>query len=311
MQAEPLLHWSEPVTQFVGFIALFLGAGAVGFRYAAVRNGLTSRDSEADADWMVYAKATQRAATLGLIGASVQAVLLVMQLPGAAAHAHLSTGQLVTTDPQTAAKCLLLLALIAGLALAATRHRSGWPVAAVGIIGGQLAPILSGRWSSLVNPVHSLLAGLWIGTLSVLVLAGIPTVLRDAARARRGPIVADMVNGFSPLALTCGPLLVLTGLTTALLHLKPLSSLWTTPYGYALLTKLGLVALVFGLGAWNWRRQRPRLGSEEAAHLIRRSSTMELAVATLVLVVTAILVSLPSPKPPRPPGSAAPVAMRP
>jgi putative copper export protein len=142
----------------------------------------------------------------------------------------------------------------------------------------------------------------------MIVVAGLPTVLRDAPRIQRAPMVADMVNGFSPLALTCGPLLVLTGLTTALLHLKPLSSLWTTPYGYALLTKLCLLALVFGLGAWNWRPQRPRLGSEEAAHFIRRSATMELAVATLMLVVTAILVSLPSPKPPRPPGTAALVA---
>jgi putative copper resistance protein D len=142
----------------------------------------------------------------------------------------------------------------------------------------------------------------------VLIVAGLSTVLRDGARGQRGPIVADMVNGFSPLALTCGPLLVLTGVTTAWLHLKPLSSLWTTPYGYALLTKLCLVAVVFGLGAWNWRRQRPRLGSEESAHLIRRSASMEVATATLVLVVTAILVSLPSPKPPRPPGTAAPVA---
>ena len=304
MQAEPLLHWPEPVTQFVGFIALFMATGALGFRYAAVRNRLT-RDGP---EQTVYVKATQRAATLGLLGASVQAALLVMQLPHAAARAHLSTGQLVTTDPQTAAKCALLLAAIAGLALAATRHRRGWPVAAVGIIGGQLAPILSGRWSSLVNPVHALLAGLWIGALSVLLVAGLSTVLRDAARGQRGPIVADMVNGFSPLALTCGPLLVLTGLTTAWLHLNPLSSLWTTPYGYALLTKLCLVALVFGLGAWNWWRQRPRLGSEESAHLIRRSAAMELATATLVLIVTAILVSLPSPTPPRPPGSAAPVA---
>ena len=147
MQAEPLLHWSEPVTQFVGFIALFLAAGAIGFRYAAVRNRLTSRDSEADADWMVYARATQRAATLGLVGASVQAVLLIMQLPAMATRAHLSTGQLVTTDPQTAAKCLLLLAAIGGFALASGRRRSGWPVAAVGKIGGQVAGILSGRWS--------------------------------------------------------------------------------------------------------------------------------------------------------------------
>jgi putative copper export protein len=127
------------------------------------------------------------------------------------------------------------------------------------------------------------------------------TVLREAAPGARGLIVADMVNGFSPLALRCGVLLVLSGLTTAWLHLKPLSSLWTTPYGYALLVKLGLVAIVFGLGAWNWRRQRPRLGDDAAAGRIRRSSTMELAVATLVLMVTAILVSLPSPKRPAPP----------
>jgi putative copper export protein len=306
MQAAPLLHWSEPVTQFVGFIALFLAAGAVGFRYAAVRNRLT--EPEAGPQRAVYVKATQRAATLGLLGASIQAALLVMQLPSLAARAHLSTGQLITTDPVTGVKCAQLLAAIAGFALASARRWSGWPLAAVGIIGGQLAPILSGRWSSLVNPVHALLAGFWLGTLSVLLVAGLPTVLRDAARDQRGPIVANMVNGFSPLALACGPLLVLTGLISAWMHLDPLSSLWTTPYGYTLLFKLCLVALVFGLGAWNWRRQRPRLGSEEAATLIRRSSTVEVAAATLVLVVTSILVSLPSPKPPRPAGTAAPAA---
>ena len=60
--------------------------------------------------------------------------------------------------------------------------------------------------------------------------------------------------------------------------------------------KLCFVALVFILGAWNWRRQRPRLGSEEAAGRIRRSSIMELSVATIVLIVTSILVSLPSPR---------------
>jgi copper transport protein len=303
----PLLHWSEPVTKFVGFVALFLAAGAVGFRYAAVRSRLTAPDPAADPERTIYGKATQRAATLGLAGVTVQAVLLITQLPAMATRAHLSIGRLVTTDLQTTAKCVLLLTALAGFGLAATRRWSGWALAAVGIIGGQLSAILSGKWSSLVNPVHALVAGLWIGTLAVLVVAGIPTVLRDAPQDRRGRMAADMVNGFSPLALTCGPILVLSGLITAWLHLNPLSSLWTTPYGYALLAKLCLVAVVLGLGAWNWRRQRPRLGSEEAAHLIRRSATMELAVATLVLIVTAILVSLPSPKPLGPPGTAAPV----
>jgi hypothetical protein len=49
---------------------------------------------------------------------------------------------------------------------------------------------------------------------------------------------------------------------------------------------------------------RPLLGSEDAATALRRSARKELTAAALVLVVTAILVSLPSPRPPRPPASA-------
>ena len=295
MQAEPLLTWSEPVREFIGFVSLFLANGAIGFRYAAVRGRLTEEGSTAEAR-AVYGRATRRAAALGLVGAVVQAVLLLMQLPHLAERMHRSVGQLLTSDPQTIARCVLLPAAIGGFALARRASRSrAWLVATVGLIGAQLAVILSGRWVGLVNPAHQLFGSLWLGTLLVLVLAGLSSVLRDAPRLR-GSIAADMVNGFSPLALTAAPLLVATGITTALLHLHPFSSLYSTPYGYALLVKLCFVALVFILGAWNWRRQRPRLGSEEAAGRIRRSSIMELSVATIVLIVTSILVSLPSPR---------------
>ena len=69
-----------------------------------------------------------------------------------------------------------------------------------------------------------------------------------------------------------------------------------SPYGDALIVKLLLVAAVFALGAWNWRRQRPTLGTEEATMSVRRSATGELVMATLVLVATSVVVSLPSPK---------------
>jgi putative copper export protein len=140
----------------------------------------------------------------------------------------------------------------------------------------------------------------------VLVAAGLRIVLDETrSKERRGEIAAEWVNGFSPLALTCGMIVVLSGLTTAWRHLNPLSSLWTTPYGYALLVKLCIVGVVFALGAWNWQRVRPTLGSEDAAHAVRRSSKGELTAATLVLIASAILVSLPSPKPPGgpPPGA--------
>jgi putative copper export protein len=311
MQEAASLQWSEPVTEFIGFVSLFLANGAIGFRYAAVGRRLPTAQGRGDAVAGLYASVTRHAAVLGVVGALVQAALFVSQLPHLAQRAHLSTGRLLVSDPVTVARWVLLLVAIIGFGFAARGRRGAWPAAAVGLIGYELAAVLSGRWVGLVNPLHQLLAGLWLGTLTVLVVAGIAAVLKGPV-ALRGPVVADMVNGFSPLALTCGPLLVLTGVTTALLHLRPFSSLWSTPYGYALLVKLCLVAIVFTLGAWNWRRQRPRLGSEEAAGLIRRSSMVELTMATLVLMVTAVLVSLPAPRPPAGPGRApAPAAAAP
>jgi putative copper export protein len=160
--------------------------------------------------------------------------------------------------------------------------------------------------------MHELAAGLWIGTLFVMVIVGLALVLRQETPAdRRGPIAAGMVNDFSPLALVSGGLVVLFGVITAWRHLNPLSSLWTTPYGWALIAKLVVVAVVFALGAWNWKRGRPTLGSEAGAHGLKRSATSELLAAGVVLVITAILVSLPSPRRPGaggPPGEGPPPA---
>jgi len=96
--------------------------------------------------------------------------------------------------------------------------------------------------------------------------------------------------------LSMGGVVVAFGLITAWRHLHVLSNLWSTPYGYALIVKLLLAGTVFVLGTWNWRRQRPTLGTEDASVSIRRSSIAELTVATLVLVATAVVVSLPAPK---------------
>jgi putative copper export protein len=120
-----------------------------------------------------------------------------------------------------------------------------------------------------------------------------------------------MVSRFSPLALAAAALLGITGVTTAWRHLKHLDSLWTTPYGYALDAKLCVVALVVAMGAWNWRRMTPKLGDEQGAVAIRRSASTELGFAAVVLAITALLVSLPSPGPSGPPGSGPPGAERP
>lgn len=291
MQGEPLLQWSDPVKEFIGFVALFLGAGGIGFRYFALRGW------RIDTDRAFYDDAARRAAGLGIVGVVVTLIMAWTELPGLAARKHMAVGAFVTSDPATMMQIGFLVLAVIGYALAAGRIKAGWPVAAIGVIAGALRLVFLGQWSKLVNPIHSLAAGLWLGTLLVLVVAGLSALLRhEPTRARRGAIAADMVNGFSPLALSMGGVVVVFGLITAWRHLHVLSNLWLTPYGQVLIVKLTLVACVFGLGAWNWRRQRPTLGTEPAAASIRRSSMAELTMATLVLIATAIIVSLPSPK---------------
>jgi putative copper export protein len=290
MQAEPLLQVSDVVKEFISFIALFLGAGPIGFRYFALRGRST------DTDRAFYDDAARRAAAIGLVGVVIGLVMAWSELPDLAARRHVSAGALLTSDPATMMQFGFLTLALIGYALAALRGALGWPIALVGVIAGALRLVFLGQWSRLVNPVHSLAAGLWIGTLFVLVVAGLSSLFAHEPRGRRGPIAADMVNNFSPLALSMGGVVVTFGLITAWRHLHVLSNLWSTPYGYALIVKLLLAATVFSLGAWNWRRQRPTLGSEDASISIRRSSIAELTVATLVLIATAIVVSLPSPK---------------
>jgi hypothetical protein len=299
-ETKSLIAWPAPLVELLGFAALFLASGAVGFRYAVLRGGLRGAAS-ADPAAPLFGRAARRAAAWGLAGAVLRAALSIASLPAAAQKAHLSAVELVVHDAGTGIPLLLWIVAIVGFAIAASGRRSGWPVAAVGVVLGAMPPLFTGQWLRLINPIHALAAGLWIGTLFVMVVAGISLVLRDESmRAERERIVAEMVHAFSPVALTMGVTVVLFGVITAWRHLNPLSSLFTTPYGYALLAKLCAVALVFGLGAWNWRRQRPLLGTEDSAASIQRSARAELWAAAVVLVITAILISLPSPRPPKP-----------
>ncbi len=126
-------------------------------------------------------------------------------------------------------------------------------------------------------------------TWPVATIATLALALRQVVTLKWTAIV-------NPLHVAAAGLLVITGVTTAVRHLKYLSALWTTPYGYTFIAKLCAVAVVVVLGAWNWKRVKPRLGDEGAAVAIRRSAIRELAVAGVVLLITAMLVSLPSPR---------------
>ena len=180
--------------------------------------------------------------------------------------------------------------------------RAGWAVAAFGVLVAAFTPALSGHAASaprlvslavLADGLHVLGAGGWLGSLFVLTAVGVPLALAAPA-SERGPLVADLVNAFSPTALVFSGTVAVTGVFAAWLHLGRVPLLWQTDYGRLLLLKLGVLALVAGAGAYNWLRVRPALGDEAGGHRIRRSSAFELGVGVAVLVVTAVLVATPT-----------------
>ena len=299
MITEPLFEWRDAAMEFTSFVASFLSVGAVGFRFAVERGRGSASHSNASDEARVYSDALRRAALLGLLGALVSAFILYTKLPGSAARAHTDVSGLLRTNMMAASQVGLLILGIIGLAIASRGARVGWVLALVGFIGSPLRGVFNGNFLRLVNPAHMMFAGLWIGTLFVLLVAGIGTLLsNDAARAKRGTLAADMVNAFSPFALFASACMAILGVVTAWRHLHVLSNLWTTPYGWALIRKLIFVAVVVALGAWNWKKQRPKLGGDDGMHSIRKSARLELIAATIVLVLTGILVSIPSPKAP-------------
>lgn len=300
MNAEPLISWPEPLLELAGFLAVILAAGAVGFRLTALREriGPLSRPVDAE-ERATRAAAARRAALLGLAGAMIGFLRLATALPELAERRHVTVPELVTGNLAVGVQLGLAVLALAGFAAALGRARAGWWLAAAAVLLAPLRGALTGQWERLVNPLHELAAGLWIGTLFVLVVAGLGPLLRsDVMSERRGQIAADMVNAFSPLALGSAMALVVLGVVTAARHLHTPVALWTTPYGFALMAKLAAVAVVFGFGAANAFVRRRRMSSVSGALALRRSAVGELVAAAAVLLITAVLVSLPAPKPP-------------
>jgi uncharacterized membrane protein len=284
---------SLAIMELVRFVGYFLAIGSIGFRFGIVRR---IRGMSDEARTILRA---DNAAMLGLLGV----LLLVLANLGAPYLQSIADNKSYAESFPTSLNSFefklatLALAFI-GFALVRAVPSFGWILAGVSIVFTVLQPLYTSRnLGGKVNGVHVLAASTWLGTLLVLTLVGIRGLIRsNSSGQQRAELVADLVNSFSPLALGASAIVAITGITTAWLHLKRLSALWTTSYGVALLVKLAFVLIVVVLGAWNWKRVRPTLGAEGTEHTIRRSATMELTFAALVLIATSVLVTLPSPK---------------
>jgi copper transport protein len=178
-------------------------------------------------------------------------------------------------------------------------------VAALGALAIVVTPALTGHASTTqpvglartVDVLHVTAASAWLGALLSLLFTALPLVrgTRAMSAIGSGPLVASLVQSFHPVALTCSAIVVASGFVAAWLRLPTVPALWESTYGRLLLLKLVFVALVVILGALNWRRMLPSLGDEIAARRITRTAGAELTLAAVVLAVTAVLVSTPTP----------------
>ena len=310
--------------RWLTYVALLGMIGAVAFRYVVL--SLTGRGGGVGGQAAIP-EASNRAARIGrwcaglLLFAAVlrlAAQSLAMHGPADAVDAPLIGAMLTQTVwgwgwlMQTVAAVLALL----GFALARRRESAGWTLAAAAALLGAVAPALSGhaagapRWPAAAvaaDAMHIVAAAGWLGSLAVLLLAGLPAAARLDERLR-GPAVSAMVNAFSPTALMFAGLAAITGGFAAWIHLGNIASLWQSSYGQILLIKLGVLSLVALTGAYNWLRVRPALGDDAGTSRLRRSGGFEMAIAVLVLAVTAVLVatSPPTPRESEPAAMAAP-----
>lgn len=284
----------DVIYEYVNDVGAFFIIGATAFYFLLLRPAFGHNPDAVRA-------AGRSAARIGIVGAVLRLLAIGISVSTAMTAKHLSVVEALTRrPPMIVGEIATLVALIAFIAASSASRDAfaTWLLAAIATGGVAFPGVLAGNvaLAQLVNPIHVAAASMWIGTLFVLVVAGVATAMSGAfATSDRGPAVATIVNRFSTLALWSAGVLVLSGVTTAYKHLGKLSALWTSAYGETLLVKLSLVAVVFSLGAYNNRRLKPSLGTEDAAQRLNRSARYEIGIAAIVLIATAVLVKLPAP----------------
>jgi len=136
--------------------------------------------------------------------------------------------------------------------------------------------------------LHMLGAGVWVGGLVWLLFA-----LPAAPDGERPPLVLR----FSRLAAIGLAVVAVTGLIRALDEVGPFADwgrLFTTSYGWALVVKVAIAAVLVALGARNRYRNVPRVASGGSPPgILRRTVMAEVMVAAGVFAATGVLSELP------------------
>ncbi len=151
--------------------------------------------------------------------------------------------------------------------------------------------------------LHVAAMSVWAGGLAALVLL-LPVATRGLDRDEdRSTILTDSLLKFSAIALVCVALIAATGTIQSIIEVNSFTAFVDTAFGRAVLIKIVLFLVLVGLGAINRRRIIPALVGRRdrkespggAGVRVRNNLRLEVVLVTIVLAVTAALVSYPPP----------------
>ncbi len=301
------------IARWVTFVATVLAGGACVLALTVIPR------STADGPTRIAAARDSAsvglAATLALIPAGLMRLadqLFALRSPGdpfLSGFAPLMTATTWGTGFVWQAMATLVALSGFALALAAPASRARWLLAALGAVGLCATPSLQGHaigsevYTNLAvaaDIAHVTGAGLWLGAIGVIGLLGVAIpngdgLVTPTRAARADARLRLLVPLVPPVVLPGAVLLLLSGVIATVLKLTDVRDLWTENWGRYVLVKTALVLIVVALGAVNWRRLGPRLALVDGVPALRKSLIIELLLALLVLLITAVLVVTPLP----------------
>ena len=159
LQGEERVTLGRMALEYVGFLSFFSVYGALGFHFQVLK-GLRAERS-IDTAGSAVDRADRRAGVIGLVGSLLMVFTLVMGLASRTADKHTSVMAVIDKGGAMQLFQIACIALfVVWFALAAQRMEVAWVIAGITAFAYALRNIATGRWATLVNPLHEVAASL-------------------------------------------------------------------------------------------------------------------------------------------------------
>ncbi len=212
---------------------------------------------------------------------------------------------------------LALMTLLGGILWLHGQERDGkdWWALRLEVVGLAVCILLAQAWMGhaaagegltlvyqmLVDSLHLLATGVWLGSLPLLVL--LLWWMERGNDLGADDVAAEAIRRFSAIALVSMMLLILSGLVNAWESVGTIPALVGTTYGRLLMLKVSLLLPLLGLAALNLLRHKPRLlqgmATPECADTqlllrrLRRNVLGELMLGGCILLIVGALSIMP------------------